>query len=103
MLFRSRLVERRLPIERHERLTKDVVELFRVQRLDSKVQLLETTHELYTTYYTLDTLADSYYGPLAPNTSVLKVFDLIPYADGMLLLPPGRDVQEPATPTERNF
>jgi uridine kinase len=96
-----RLVERRLPIERHERLTKDVVELFRVQRLDSKVQLLETTHELYTTYYTLDTLADSYYGPLAPNTSVLKVFDLIPYAEGMLLLPPGRDVQEPATPTEQ--
>lgn len=95
------LAERDLPIERHERLTKDVIEIFRAQRLDSKVQLLETTHELYTTYYTLGALADSYYGPLAPSTGFLRVFDLIPYAEGMLLLPAGHDVTTPAEPVEQ--
>lgn len=97
----QRLCDRNLPIERHERLTKDVMEIFRAQHLHSKVQLLETTHELYTTYYTLDSLADSYYGPLAPSTGALKVFDLQPYAEGMLLLPPGHDVKEPAVPVEQ--
>lgn len=97
----QRLCDRNLPIQRHERLTKDVMEIFRAQHLHSKVQLLETTHELYTTYYTLDSLADSYYGPLAPSTGALKVFDLQPYAEGMLLLPPGHDMGEAAVPVEQ--
>lgn len=92
------LVERNLPFERHEKLTGDVIEIFKKQRLDSKVSLLNTTHELYTTYYTLDGLADSYYGPLAPKTGNLKVFDLQTYEEGMLLLPPGHNPKEAATP-----
>lgn len=95
------LAGRDLPIVRHERLTKDVMEIFRAQRLDAKVKLLQTTHELYTTYYTIESLADSYYGPLAPSTGALKVFDLIPYAEGMLLLPPGHDTTRPAAPVEQ--
>ncbi len=97
-----KLVERCLPIDRHERLTRDVIELFRAQHLDSKVELLETTHELYTPYYTLDGIADSYYGPLAPNTVNLGVFDLVPYAEGVLLLPPGQDPTVPATPVRQD-
>ncbi|MCM1320327.1 MAG: nucleoside kinase [Muribaculaceae bacterium] len=90
-----------LPIERHERLTKDVMELFRRQHLNSKVELLETTHELYTTYYTLGDLADSYYGPLAPSTGMIDIFDLQPYSEGMLLLPPNHLMDAPATPVEQ--
>lgn len=85
------LADKDLPIERHEQLTADVIEIFRRQRLDSKVLLLETTHELYTIYYTIDGLADSYYGPLAPSTGSVGVFNLVPYAEGMLLMPPGSD------------
>ncbi len=76
---------------RRERLTTDVVELFRKQGLNDKVRLLESSHALYTTYYKLDDTYDSYYGPLAPSTTYLKTFDLVPYQEGMLLLGPSRD------------
>ncbi|MCM1153548.1 MAG: nucleoside kinase [Muribaculum sp.] len=75
-----------IPFERKEKLTSDVIRIFRRQGLDDKVLLLETTHELYTTFYLLNGLADSYYGPLAPSTSHISSFNLIPYKEGMLLL-----------------
>ncbi len=93
------LVEADLPFERKERLTEDVLKRFRRQRLTAKVLLLETTRRLYTTYYTLDGIADSFYGPLVPYTSMLKVFDLLPWKEGMLLLPPdSNNLKVPATP-----
>ena len=74
-----------------ERLTDDVIEMFRQQGCNDKVRLLETYGELYTTYYKLDNIIDSYYGPLVPRTGMLQVFDLVPYKDGMLLLAPDRN------------
>ncbi|MBO4964912.1 MAG: nucleoside kinase [Muribaculaceae bacterium] len=85
-----------LPFERKERLTTDVKELFRKQGLNDKVLLLDSADELYTVFYTLDGLCDSYYGPLAPDTSYLKVFSLQPFKQGFLLL--GRDPNNPAVP-----
>lgn len=80
-------VESDIPFKRHERLTKDVIEMYRQQGLDAKVNLLETLHELYTTYYNLAGLADGFYGPLAPSTGYLKDFDIRLYKDGFLLFP----------------
>lgn len=74
-----------IPFRRKERMTKDAIEIFRRQRLTAKVTLLETLHELYTTYYRLGSLADSYYGPLAPSTGFIRDFDLRVYKDGFLL------------------
>ena len=85
--------------ERHEKLRKDVAEIFAGENLNDKVLLLETRHELYADYYTLGETADSYYGPLAPSTGYLKTFNLIPYHDGMLLLGPDpKNPSEAATP-----
>ena len=83
-----RLVEADLPFERYEMLTSDVIDIFRRQGLHDKVQLLETVPELYTTFYRFDSIADTYYAPLAPSSGHLKVFDLITYHDGFLLLGP---------------
>lgn len=94
----ERLVKANLPFSRHDSLTVDAVEIFRRQKLDQKVRLLESVGDLYTTYYTLDGLADSYYGALAPSTSLVGVFDLIPYEDGLLLLPP--DTDDPTQPAK---
>lgn len=80
-----KLADTNIPFHRHERLTSDVINVFRKQALDAKVTLLETLHELYTTYYRLGNLADSYYGPLAPSTGFLSRFDLRKYKDGFLL------------------
>lgn len=83
-----RLVERDIPFERKERLTSDVIEIFRRQGLNNKVKLLETLHSLYSVYWRLDGICDSYYGELAPSTGMLTMFDLRPYEEGLLLLGP---------------
>jgi uridine kinase len=82
------LVKRNIPFKRKERLTTDVIKIFEEQGLYDKVQLLKTTHNLYTVYYQLDDICDSYYGNLAPTTGMLATFDLEPYKDGFLLLGP---------------
>ena len=79
-----------IPFKRRERLTTDVIELFRKQGLKDKVRLLEGINQLYTVYYRLDDIVDSFFGPLVPSTGLLKVFDLVPYEKGMLLLGPDR-------------
>lgn len=87
-----------IQFERHERLTSDVLPQLKEQNLFSKVLLFETTGQLYTTYYTLDGLADSYYGALPPSTGYAPVFALHPYADGFILM--GRDPKNPERATE---
>lgn len=82
------LVDADMTFIRKERLTKDVIQRFREQNLPDKVLLLETIHDLYTVYYKLGDTADSYYGPLAPSTGYIRIFDLLPYKEGMLLLGP---------------
>ncbi|MCH5222978.1 MAG: nucleoside kinase [Muribaculaceae bacterium] len=81
------LIDSDIPFKRHERLTKDVIDMYRDQGLHAKVTLLETLHELYTTYYKLGNIADGFYGPLAPSTGFIKEFDLRLYKDGFMLFP----------------
>lgn len=83
----------------HERLTSDAKEIFAKEGLHDKVLLLDTINRLYTKYYTLGDTADSYYGPLAPSSGYISVFDLVPYKDGMLLLgPDAKDPERTAKP-----
>lgn len=84
------IVNEDIPFIRHEKLTTDVIQLFKEQGLHDKVRLLETQHELYTVYYTLGDTADSYYGPLAPSSGLINTFNLIPYECGFLLLGPSK-------------
>ena len=81
------LVESDIPFKRHERLTKDVIEMYRQQGLEAKVNLLETLHELYTTYYNLAGIADGFYGPLAPSTGVISSFAIKKFKEGFLIFP----------------
>ncbi len=85
------LVRRALPFERKERLTSDVIKIFREQGLDDKVKLLESLHDLYTVYYRLDGVCDSYYGNLAPSTDMCAVFDLQLFKEGFLLMGMAKD------------
>lgn len=93
------LVAADLPFEPHDTLTADAIRIFSETHLQAKVELLESFSELYTTYYTLDGLPDSYYGPLAPGTGMLTVFGLSAYKEGFLLMPPAKeDAHAAATP-----
>ena len=86
----AEIIDADIKFVRRERLTTDVIEMFRKQGLKDKVRLLETINQLYTVYYKLDDIIDSFFGPLVPSTGMLKVFDLVPYERGMLLLGPDR-------------
>ena len=79
-----------LPFERFEKHTDEVVELFRQKGMNDKVQLLETSGNLYSYYYTLGNTIDYYYGSLLPSTGYLHLFDLVKYYDGLLLQVPNR-------------
>ncbi|MBR6757951.1 MAG: nucleoside kinase [Bacteroidaceae bacterium] len=84
------IVERDIPFEQHIAHTEDVIKIFEKQNLPEKVDLLRSSGDLYTTYYLLDDLADIYYSWLAPSTGYIQVFDIRPYANGILLLPPDK-------------
>lgn len=75
------------PFVPHAELTEKVAEMFESRGLHSKAGLLRTTRRLYTTYYTLGDVCDSYYGALAPSTGLVDVFDLLKYKEGFLLMP----------------
>lgn len=95
----QKLVGRDLPFVRKERLTSDVIEIMRSQGLDDKVKLMKTLHELYTVYYTLDGVSDTYSSNLVPRTGLLTVFDLVRFEDGLLLLGPDMaDLSRPTVP-----
>ncbi|MCH5221344.1 MAG: nucleoside kinase [Muribaculaceae bacterium] len=83
----NELADADIPFVKHCKLTTDVADMFEQRGLHSKTELLRTKRELYTSYYTLGDVCDSYYGVLAPSTGHIKVFDLIVYKEGMLLLP----------------
>ena len=91
-----------IPFRRRINNTREVKELFSMEGLKDKVLLLDTEKELYTSYYTLQDTADSYYGPLAFSTGSIGVFDLHIYHDGFLLMgPSSSDPTQPQKPVKQ--
>lgn len=84
------IIEANMPFTRVDCHTTEAVELFRKRGMTDKVKLLETTGELYTSYYILDKTVDYYYGSLVPSTGYIKLFDVVKYYDGLLLRIPSR-------------
>ena len=79
-----------MQFRRHDVKTDDAIRLFQDMGYKDKVQLLETTGDVYFNYYTLDGTADHFYEVLLPSTGFLKVWELSPYKDGYLLRVPDR-------------
>ena len=80
------IVDADVAFKRHEQLTTDVMKMFGEAGLNDKVELLKSSQELYSVYYTIDGTPDSYYGNLAPSTGYINRFNLILFKDGALLL-----------------
>lgn len=90
-LIRERMreiVKEDLPFHRMQVPTEEAVDAFRQRGRFSKVKLLESVGSLYTYYYQLADSIDYFYGSLLTRTGGLKVFDLVPYHDGLLLMIP---------------
>ena len=84
------IVQGDAPFKRVEVRTDDAIALFRGMGYDDKVKLLETSGQTYIRYHTLEGTPDYYYDALVPSAGYLKVWDLSPYEDGMLLRVPDR-------------
>jgi len=82
------IVEDSLPFEREELKTEEAYQIFNSFKLIDKCLLMGTRKQFYSSVYKLDGVVNYFYGYLVPNTSFLKVFDLVPHQDGMVLLPP---------------
>lgn len=85
------IIDRALPIHRHETPTEEAIEMFRKLGTHSKVTLLKTIGNIYTTYYEIDGYVDYFYGTMLTNTSQLYLFGLEKYYDGLLLRIPSTD------------
>lgn len=91
--IKSRMVEiikADIPFHRHEIPTEEAIELFAERGDESKVRLLQSQGSLYTTYQELDGMPDYFYGSILPSTGYIHLFDLVKYANGMLLRIPNR-------------
>ena len=92
--IRSKMIEivgQNIQFRRFDVPTEEAVRIFEAQGSDDKVRLLKTCGEVYSNYYMLGDTADFYYGRLVPSTGYLKVWNLMPYQQGMLLRVPDSD------------
>lgn len=87
----QKIIDRALPIHRHEAPTEEAIEMFHKLGTHSKVTLLKTVGNIYTTYYEIDGYVDYFYGTMLTNTSQLYLFGLEKYYDGLLLRIPSTE------------
>jgi len=80
-----------MPFVREEIETEKAIEIFESQGLKEKTDVFKTRGNLYTSVYQLGENADYFYGFLVPSTGVLRVFDLVHFYRGMLLMSPKRE------------
>lgn len=91
--YMHQLQQQALPIECDEIETEEAVKLLDQQ--SSTPQLLTQRGEIYTHVHSLAGHSQVFYGDLVPNTSIVDVFDLVPFFEGVLLRMP-----KPHCPTE---
>ena len=84
------IVDEDMPFHRREVQVGEAIKLFRELGYIDKVRLLDTSPEVYTDYYLLGDAPDYYYGRLLPSAGYLRVWDLLPCHDGMLIMVPDR-------------
>ena len=87
----ERIIAENLPFERYECHTDEVIRLFNAQGLSDKVKLLETSGSLYSYYNSCGDTIDFYYGNLLPSTGYLRLWDILPYDEGILLRIPNKE------------
>ncbi|MCQ2203230.1 MAG: nucleoside kinase [Bacteroidales bacterium] len=77
------MVNAALPITREEMETSEAIKLF--DHIPDMQKILMQHGDIYTTVHHLNGHSAAMLGDMVPNTSIIDVWDLIPYFDGMLL------------------
>lgn len=96
------LVKEDRMIEKRAMNTQTAIRLFEKAGMEDKVKLLSYRLDSKTNVYSLSGYSDYFYGFMPASTAILKVFDLVSYHEGFLLmLPDAEDPSVPAAPVAR--
>ncbi len=74
--------------------TDDAIARFAAQDMPDKEKLFRFRRVSKANLYNLDGYEDYFYGYMVPSTAYVPVFDMLPYNDGFILLPPDRHAPE---------
>ena len=97
------IIDQDMPFSRDEIRTNEAISIFEKYGLDDKCTLMRTRQQFYSSVYKLDDVVNYFYGYLVPSTAYLKIFDLVKYYNGMLLVMPKKDDPDKlAEVTEQN-
>ena len=86
-------VSRKLPIRKSKIVADDAIALVRSRGQVEKAKLVELSGRFFVSIYALDGYVDTFYGPLVDNTSVLTMFSLVRYKEGLFLKLPDQKMQ----------
>ena len=92
-----------LPFTSRRILSSEAMEIFQEQNQPLKAGLIKSLGQYFTTVYYLDGVVDNFYGPLAPSTGSLKVFDLMPFHHGFCLQYPQEGDESHTIPRQKQI
>ena len=84
------MVKRDIPFQKRSVATVDAAALFHQYGMYDKEQLFQFRRVSSANLYELDGFEDYFYGYMPPSTGFLKVFNLMCYEDGFVLMLPSR-------------
>ena len=95
------IIARDLPFSKKMLSLDECEQLFSRNHQTEKVNLLKSLGKYHYNVYFLDGQADTFYGPLAPSTGVLKTFDIVGFNDGFCLQYPMDGDHDKVLPMKR--
>lgn len=90
----SEIIEKDIPINKIRVTKKKAIDIFIEYDMPDKVKLINNLSSPEVSLYELDGRYDYFYGPMAYSTGVLKLFNLIQYNSGFLLMLPNKNNPE---------
>lgn len=96
-----KMIEADMPFSKRMLTLDECEKLFAANHQYAKVDLFKTLGRPHNNVYFLDGQADTFYGPLAPSTGVLKIFDIMGFNDGFCLQYPMDGTPDKVLPMKR--
>ena len=100
------LVEKEIPLMKRDVNTQEAISLFHQYGMYDKEKLFRYRRVSRVNIYDVDGFEDYFYGFMVNHTGYLKVFDLLRYEEGIVLLMPGKEQPDriaPFTPSKKVF
>lgn len=92
------LVEERIPIRKQTVSTHKAIHYFREKGMQDKARLFRFRRSSTMNIYSMEDYYDYFYGYMVQHTGYLKLFDVIAYREGLILVLPKREETEVLLP-----